>query len=156
MNVNIDILNESSAAWVPPAADCNRWITSALASADYTKKCSISIRFVDESESKELNGRFRSKDKPTNVLSFPANMPANVIKAMGAEFLGDIVICAPVLEEEALAQGKTIAAHWAHLTVHGTLHLLGFDHETDDQAQIMENLEIDSLQHLGFSNPYKN
>ncbi len=156
MNVKIDILNACSAPWVPPAADCDRWITSALASANYTGKCSISIRFVDAVESKELNSRFRSKDKPTNVLSFPANMPADVIKAMRAEFLGDIVICASVLEEEALAQGKTIAAHWAHLTVHGTLHLLGFDHETEDQAQIMENLEIDSLQHLGFSSPYQN
>jgi probable rRNA maturation factor len=155
MNVKIDILNDSSAAWVPEDGHCNEWIASALASVHYTKKCSISLRFVDESESRELNANFRGKDKPTNVLSFPANLPAEVVKQIGIEFLGDIVICASVLESEALQQGKTIAAHWAHLTVHGTLHLLGFDHETENEAQVMENLEIHALQQLGFTNPYQ-
>lgn len=156
MNVKVDILNDSSATWVPEATSFNTWIASAIAGADYTKKCSISVRLVDENESRELNANFRNKDKPTNVLSFPANMPADVIKRMGTEFLGDIVICAPVLEKEAIVQNKTLASHWAHLTVHGTLHLLGFDHNAEDEAQIMEKLEITSLHQLGFSNPYQN
>lgn len=154
MNVKIDILNDSSATWMPETAACNAWVTSAISVADYNKKCSVSLRYVDEGESKELNANFRGIDKPTNVLSFPANLPAEVVEQMGNEFLGDIVICVQVLEREALEQGKLLAAHWAHLTVHGTLHLLGFDHETDDEAQTMENIEITTLQRLGFTNPY--
>ena len=156
MNVKTDILNDSSAAWTPDAASCNEWIASALSGADYSQQCSVSVRYVDESESQTLNASFRGKDTPTNVLSFPANLPADLIKRLGNEFLGDIVICAPILEKEAQQQGKTLAAHWAHLTVHGTLHLLGFDHETEADAEIMENLEISSLHNLGFNNPYQN
>ncbi len=156
MNVIVDILNDSSAQWIPENSHCNQWVTSALSSANYTNNCSISLRFVDESESKGLNANYRGIDKPTNVLSFPASLPAEIAAQLGNEFLGDIVICAPVLEDEARQQGKTLAAHWAHLTVHGALHLLGFDHETDAEAQAMETIEIQALINLGFTNPYTN
>jgi probable rRNA maturation factor len=156
MNVKVDILNDSSAPWIPENSHCNQWVASALSTANYTNSCSVSLRFVDESESRGLNANFRGIDKPTNVLSFPASLPAEIVQQLGEEFLGDIVICAPVLEAEARQQGKTLAAHWAHLTVHGALHLLGFDHETDAEAQAMEDLEIQALKDLGFTNPYTN
>ncbi len=154
MNVRVDILNDSSALWTPEPEACKSWIASALANANYTKKCGLSLRIVDDEDSKKLNTDFRGIKKPTNVLSFPANIPATVAAQMGMTFLGDLVICAPVLEQEALSQNKPLEAHWAHIVIHGTLHLLGYDHETENQAVIMEKLEIDVLKGLGYTNPY--
>lgn len=108
----------------------------------------LCIRIVDEAESAELNQRYRKKNGPTNVLAFPVGS-----NQLG--LLGDLVICAKVIRKEAFEQGKTLNAHFSHMVVHGVLHLLGFDHQTDKQALEMESLEIKFLQKLGFSNPYR-
>ena len=110
----------------------------------------VTLRVVDEQEIADLNSRYRSKDAPTNVLSFPAELPAEV----GESLLGDVVICAPVVAREADEQGKSAEAHWAHMVAHGILHLLGYDHQTDSEAGRMEALEQRILADLGFPNPY--
>lgn len=110
----------------------------------------ICVRIVDESEMTELNSRFRDKHYPTNVLSFPADLPEGIEDS----FIGDIAICAPVVEREALEQCKDKTAHWAHMVVHGCLHLVGMDHERDEEAADMEETEIQILADLGFANPY--
>ncbi|MBL1433610.1 MAG: rRNA maturation RNase YbeY [Gammaproteobacteria bacterium] len=109
------------------------------------------IRVVDKAESQGLNKDYRNKDAPTNVLSFPIDAPEYVVPRV----LGDLVICAEVVDAESQAQDKSRDAHWAHMVVHGILHLLGFDHEDDDQAQQMEDLEIEIIQGLGFAKPYE-
>ena len=109
------------------------------------------IRIVDEAESRALNRQYRGIDRPTNVLSFPFEAPPQV----PSDHIGDLVICAPVVEREAADQGKPLEAHWAHMVVHGVLHLLGYDHETDEDAATMEGLEIAILGRLGFPNPYE-
>jgi probable rRNA maturation factor len=110
----------------------------------------VSVRTVGSAQSRSLNSRFRGKDRPTNVLSFegPGALPD------GSRILGELVICAPVVAREARAQGKSAESHWALMTVHGVLHLLGFDHERDRQARKMAAQEIQILDRLGFSNPY--
>ncbi len=110
----------------------------------------LTIRIVDEAESKQLNETWRQCPKPTNVLSFPFESPPGVELPL----LGDIVICAPLVALEAAEQHKSLVAHWAHLVIHGTLHLLGYDHIDEAQAQIMEELEISLLHDLGYPNPY--
>ena len=111
----------------------------------------LTIRIVDEAEARELNRRWRERDYATNVLSFPALGLSDIAPDM----LGDIVICAPVVIAEAAAQGKSSAAHWSHLTVHGVLHLLGFDHEDEQSAAVMEEHERVILANLGFADPYR-
>jgi probable rRNA maturation factor len=125
------------------------WAGAALAPL----RCSVvlSVRVVGQAQSRSLNARYRHKDKPTNVLSFGGAGSA----PDGRLFLGDLVICAPVVAREALAQGKTLEAHWAHMTVHGVLHLLGFDHERRAEAAKMTAKEIQILDRLGFSDPYR-
>lgn len=108
----------------------------------------MTIRIVDADESQALNRSYRNKDRPTNVLSFPAESLA------GETLLGDLVICAPVVQSEANAQSKSTRAHWAHMVVHGTLHLLGMDHQTDTEAEQMEQKERELLADLGFVDPY--
>lgn len=110
----------------------------------------LSVRIVDEDESQALNLQYRGKDKPTNVLSFPCELPDGVELPL----LGDLVICAQVVAKEALEQGKVLHAHWAHMVVHGTLHLLGYDHIEDGEAEEMEAIEIQVLLELGYPNPY--
>jgi len=110
----------------------------------------LTIRIVDEAESKQLNETWRQCPKPTNVLSFPFDSPPGVELPL----IGDIVICAPLVALEATEQHKSLVAHWAHLVIHGTLHLLGYDHIDETQAQIMEQLEINLLHDLGYPNPY--
>ena len=109
------------------------------------------LKIVDELEAKSLNKQYRNIDKATNVLSFPAEIPSQV----GINFLGDIVICAQVVNREAQEQGKVLSSHWAHLLVHGLLHLQGFDHEDNKAAEKMEALEIEILQNLNIPNPYE-
>jgi probable rRNA maturation factor len=111
----------------------------------------LTVRVVGRAESNRLNLGFRGKHKPTNVLSFPASPAEQVLD--GA--LGDLVICAPVVAQEAREQGKPLSAHWAHMVVHGTLHLLGYDHERTRAARAMESLEVEILQGLGFHDPYR-
>lgn len=110
----------------------------------------VNIRIVGEAEGRALNHRWRKRDYATNVLSFPADVPAG----SGMRVLGDIVLCGPVVVREASAQGKKTGDHWAHLIIHGILHLRGFDHTCDEQAQIMENREIRLLRSLGIPDPY--
>jgi probable rRNA maturation factor len=149
MNLRVDIQNASSSAGLPPPAALKRWVRAALdgrrASAE------LSLRIVDEQEITELNGRYRGKHVPTNVLSFPAGLPAG----LALPHLGDIVICAPVVAREADEQHKPPHAHWAHMVVHGTLHLLGHDHIEDAEATVMEDLEIAILARLHVANPYQ-
>jgi len=124
------------------------WVDAAL--EDYHRDTEIVVRIVDEQESAELNEQYRHKQGPTNILSFPVEIPEGI----ELNLLGDLVICAPVLEKEALQQNKRLADHWAHIIVHGVLHLLGYDHIDDNEAEQMESKEIAILNRLHISNPY--
>lgn len=133
----------------PDAAQFQLWAEAAL--ADLDEDCELSIRLVDEGESAELNSRYRGKTGPTNVLSFPFESPIEIEPRL----LGDLVICVPVVEREAAEQAKATNHHWAHMVVHGCLHLLGYDHIEEDEAEQMEALEIQILQALEIANPYQ-
>jgi probable rRNA maturation factor len=133
---------------VPGDAEFELWVRTALRGLEAAE---LTIRVVDREESREFNRRYRGKDAPTNVLSFPADLPAEV----GINLLGDILICAPLVGEEAREQGKAEQAHWAHLTIHGVLHLLGHDHQEAADAEVMEGIEIALLESLGIANPYE-
>ncbi|SEQ42927.1 probable rRNA maturation factor [Azotobacter beijerinckii] len=134
---------------LPAESDFRRWCELAL--RQRTADSELTIRLVDEAEGRELNRTWRHKDYPTNVLSFPAEIPDGLLDI---PLLGDLVICVPVVEREAAEQGKPLDAHWAHLTIHGCLHLLGYDHLEDEEAEEMENLERDLLAELGYPDPY--
>jgi probable rRNA maturation factor len=135
----------------PKAISLRRYARYAL--RGNTPAAEMTIRIVDEKEMTTLNGTYRGKHYPTNVLSFPFDMSDDI--ELDIPLLGDLVICAAVVEREALAQQKSLEAHWAHIVVHGTLHLLGYDHENDADAIAMEAKEITILQALGFNNPYQ-
>jgi probable rRNA maturation factor len=133
---------------VPGSRHLAAWAGAALKTS---KPCGLSIRIVGSARSRSLNSRYRHKDKPTNVLSFAgAGLAPD-----GRFYLGELVICAPVVALEARAQHKTLEAHWAHMTVHGVLHLQGFDHERASEAKKMAAREIQILDRLGFSDPYR-
>lgn len=132
----------------PGEADFTRWISAAL--SGLRDEAELSIRIVDRDESQALNKQYRDKDKPTNVLSFPADLPPEV----DIPLLGDLVICASVVEQEAQEQNKSLEAHWAHMAIHGCLHLLGFDHIEDTEAEEMEALESRLITGLGYAEPY--
>jgi probable rRNA maturation factor len=134
---------------LPSEGDFRHWVMAALPRDK--DPVELVIRLVDEAESQQLNRDYRGQDKPTNVLSFPFEAPAEV----AIPLLGDLVICVPVVAREALQQGKDYPAHWAHMVVHGVLHLLGYDHLSDSDAERMETLERDILRGLGFSDPYQ-
>lgn len=146
----IDIESNSQSQLIPALSDIERWIGAALQSQDL-ENTEVSIYIVDEAEGQELNSQYRGKDYPTNVLSFPADIPEEV----GTPLLGDLVVCAPVVEREAQEQNKALAAHWAHMLVHGTLHLIGFDHIDDAEAEEMESLETQIITGLGYPAPYQ-
>ncbi len=133
---------------LPDDTQLRAWVEAVLAPAN--EPLELVIRLVDEAESRELNRTYRGKDSPTNVLSFPFEAPAEVPLPL----LGDLVICAPVVAREAHEQGKTLEAHWAHMVIHGLLHLLGYDHQTDEEAQVMETRERELLRRLNFPDPY--
>ena len=137
-------------AGIPAAASFRRWVEAALRGAKRRKPVELAIRIVDADEGRALNRDYRGKDYATNVLSFPAELPPGVQLPL----LGDLAICAPVVQREALEQGKRAKDHWAHLTVHGVLHLLGYDHIADDEAETMEALETRILAGLGIADPY--
>ncbi len=149
MSYQIDVEVNSSSTKIPSVENIELWISAALQS-DELNQAEVSVYIVDEAESQELNAQYRGKDKPTNVLSFPADIPDEV----GVPLLGDLVICAPVVAREAQEQSKTLEAHWAHMLVHGTLHLLGYDHVEDDEADVMEALETRLITQLKFPAPY--
>lgn len=136
---------------LPGEDELNLWATAALTLRTEHEEPELTIRIVDEAESQELNSEYRGKDKPTNVLSFPFEAPAHV----PIPLLGDLIVCKQVVEREAIEQGKTLTAHWAHMIVHGCLHLLGFDHIEDEEAEEMEGIERIVMKDLGFEDPYK-
>jgi probable rRNA maturation factor len=139
-------------AWSPSRRELALWASTAAGRRAAGRE--LGLRVVGAPESRRLNAHFRGRDQPTNVLSFPP--PRLPRAAAGAsQPLGDLVICARVLRAEARAQDKTLRAHWAHLIVHGTLHLVGYDHERNADAQRMERREVAVLRRLGFANPYR-
>ncbi|ACS96630.1 metal-binding heat shock protein [Aggregatibacter aphrophilus NJ8700] len=133
---------------LPTAEQIEQWATVAV--QPQTDEVEMTVRIVDEAESHALNLNYRGKDRPTNVLSFPFECPDEVELPL----LGDLVICRQVVEREAQEQGKPLMAHWAHMVVHGSLHLLGYDHIEDDEAEEMESLETQIMIGLGFVDPY--
>jgi len=147
MAIVIDLQNDAGLADVPALPDFERWVTAAL--QDSYTQFEQTICVVDETQSRELNHQFRGKDSPTNVLAFPGDS-----NLLDYDCLGDLVICAPLVVTEALQQGKPVDAHWAHLVVHGMLHLQGYDHQVEAQATRMEALEVEILDTLDYTNPY--
>ena len=148
MRYSIYFQNATTVTDIPTRFDFKRWVDEAL--KDLREAAEVTIRIVDEDEMTHLNQTYRKKQGPTNVLSFPYEGP----KEVEPTFLGDIVICAPLVQQEAISQNKSVINHWAHLVIHGILHLLGYDHIKDDEAIIMETLEINILSRLGIADPY--
>ncbi|MDP5209340.1 rRNA maturation RNase YbeY [Microbulbifer sp. 2205BS26-8] len=148
IDLTLDVQRASRCMHLPSNQAIHSWVAKAL--TGHREVAELSVRIVDRAESQQLNSRYRGRDAPTNVLSFQADLPAE----LNLPLLGDLVICAPVVQLEAEQQHKSLSAHWAHMTVHGTLHLLGYDHVEDANAAVMEKLEADLLASLGFSAPY--
>ena len=148
MSIELELQIASKAQTLPHPAQIREWVGMVL--SRNIDDAELTIRIVDETESAELNKRFLNKTGPTNVISFPyepvPGVPDNI--------LGDIVICAPLVAKEADEQNKELLAHWAHMVIHGLLHLLGYDHETNQEATEMEKLEIKILKRLKFPSPY--
>jgi probable rRNA maturation factor len=153
MTAQVDVQLAAGDEFIPTADDIAIWVNHAIDAAASPGNMEVSVRVVDADEMQQLNSEFRDQDKPTNVLSFPAGdvtgLPDDTTRP-----LGDVVVCATVVADEAEQQGKTPRDHWAHMIVHGTLHLLGFDHQSDSGAAEMENLEIQILGSHGIANPY--
>jgi probable rRNA maturation factor len=150
MNLALDIDNASAAPDLPTPDQLRSWAEAALVGR--RERAELSIRLVDERECAELNGRFRGRRCATNVLSFPFELPPGL---EDCDLIGDLVVCAPVVAREAKEQRKSLQAHWAHMLVHGVLHLLGFDHIDTAEAERMEELENRIVRGLGFPAPYE-
>ena len=148
MDIVLDVQREVDA--LPRDEELLTWVNDTLAFEQYGDT-ELTIRFVSEKESAELNQQYRHKTGPTNILSFPFEAPAGV----EIELLGDLIICVDVVKQQALEQQKEETAHWAHMVVHGVLHLLGYDHLTDVDADVMETKEIKILSQLGYPDPYR-
>jgi probable rRNA maturation factor len=148
MTARISVQRAATVA-IPSTAAIRRWARAAL-SGVRQRRVAVNVRIVGAGESRRLNASYRRRDKATNVLSFPYEAPPGA----KSDLLGDLVICAPVVKHEARAQGKTEKAHWAHMVVHGIMHLRGYDHDNDEDAAVMERREIRTLRTLGFPNPY--
>ena len=147
MIIDLQIACEQESG-LPTAEQIEQWATAAI--QPQSNEVEMTVRIVDEAESHALNLNYRGKDRPTNVLSFPFECPDEVELPL----LGDLVICRQVVEREAQEQDKPVMAHWAHMVVHGSLHLLGYDHIEDDEAEEMESLETQIMTELGFADPY--
>lgn len=148
MSIKIHLQIVTKEKKLPTKTDFKRWLKPILQTCKNPTE--ITIRIVDEAEMQALNNYYRGKNKPTNILSFPFIVPAGI----DTDMLGDLVICAPLVKQEAKEQNKTLNSHWAHLTIHGILHLLGYDHDNKKDAKTMEDLEIKYLAELGLGNPY--
>lgn len=144
----LDIQRIYQAESLPTDAQFKGWVNAAL--SEQNQGCDCVIRIVDENESAALNQQYRQKSGPTNILSFPFDPP----KSIDLNLLGDLVICATVVEKEAQQQNKAINDHWAHITIHGILHLQGYDHIEEREAEHMEAQEITILHTLNLNNPY--
>lgn len=151
--LSIAVRNVSSSSAVPPAASLRKWARAALGPGAAGE---VAVRIVDEAESRTLNGRYRGRDRPTNVLAFPAGPAAGPPVLPSGELLplGDLVICAAVVSREAAEQGKPAEAHWAHIVIHGCLHLAGYDHTRAAEARVMEEREREILARFGIGDPY--
>ena len=147
-SVSVDLQVAWDRQRVPAAHTLRAWIGAALQGG--RARTEVSVRVVGESEARDLNREYRGLDRATNVLAFPTDLPAG----LGIELLGDLVLCGPLVEKEAAEQDKDLEAHWAHLVVHGTLHLVGFDHQTEAEALEMETREVEILAELGYPDPY--
>ncbi|MFB6422052.1 MAG: rRNA maturation RNase YbeY [Candidatus Malihini olakiniferum] len=145
--LNLQISNENIAG-IPKEQDFQRWLEAIL--PQFQPKAEVTIRIVDEIESKELNNTYCGKEKPTNVLSFSFE----ALPEVNLSLLGDLIICHQVVEQEAIKQQITAEAHWAHMVVHGCLHLLGYDHVEDDEAEGMKALETEIMQKMSYPDPY--
>lgn len=149
MSIELDLqLAVENEAGLPTIEEFSAWLETAV--TPFQAQAEVTIRIVDTTESHQLNLEYRGKDKPTNVLSFPFEAPPGI----ELDLLGDLIICRQVVEQEAVEQDKPLKAHWAHMVVHGSLHLLGYDHIEDDEAEEMESLETELMQKLGFEDPY--
>lgn len=148
-SVELDLQIAVDAVALPSAQELELWVKTAL--RDTMASAELTIRIVDSAESQMLNSTYRGKNEPTNVLSFPFEAPPGIELPL----LGDLVICAAVVEQEAIDQNKPLTAHWAHMVVHGCLHLLGYDHIDDIEAEEMESLETQLIESLGYNNPYE-
>jgi probable rRNA maturation factor len=154
MTIQVDVQSACDDDTAPDIPLITSWVVRAIEASGIAGVFEVSVRIVDADEIHSLNKQYRGKDKPTNVLSFPAGEVSGLPADMPV-LLGDIVVCARVVREEAVEQRKALADHWAHMLVHGTLHLLGFDHETDPQASEMEALETTILSDHGLADPYR-
>ena len=152
VRLDVAVSYATARAGVPAATSFRKWVAAALAGR--IREADLAIRIVGEDEGRSLNRHYRGKDYATNVLSFPAELPEGLPKGVKLPLLGDLVICAPVVAREAAEQDKPGAAHYTHLTVHGALHLLGWDHEDEKEAEAMERLEREILAGLGIDDPY--
>ena len=148
MTLDLEVQVATEHQPVPAESEFERWVEAAL---EERADAALVVRLVDQAESETLNTRYRGRQGATNVLSFSADLPEEVALPL----LGDIVICAPLVAEEAAAQGKAERDHWAHLVIHGVLHLLGHDHQKPAEAQRMELLEVEILNRLGIGDPYQ-
>lgn len=149
MPIELDVQIATKASIIPSNKQFQQWVDTALTNT--SKDFELTIRVVDIEESQQLNFQYRQKDKPTNVLSFPFEVPEGI----ELNLLGDLIICADIVSQEAKEQNKAQFNHWAHLVIHGCLHLLGYDHINDDEATEMESLEIQLLSMLSIDNPYQ-
>ncbi|KAB0286394.1 rRNA maturation RNase YbeY [Vibrio fortis] len=149
MSIELDLqLAVEDEQGLPTEQDIQQWLDKTI--PQFQENAELTIRIVDTEESHQLNHEYRGKDKPTNVLSFPFEAPPGI----ELDLLGDLIICRQVVEKEAEEQNKPLLAHWAHMVVHGSLHLLGYDHIEDDEAEEMESLETEIMQAMGYEDPY--
>ncbi|HCH02712.1 MAG TPA: rRNA maturation RNase YbeY [Vibrio sp.] len=149
MSIELDLqIAVEETTGLPTEAQLQQWLESAITL--FQPQAEVTIRIVENEESQQLNRDYRGKDKPTNVLSFPFEAPPGI----EIDLLGDLIICKQVVEAEAKEQSKPLSAHWAHMVVHGSLHLLGYDHIEDEEAEEMESIETEIMQKLGFDDPY--
>jgi len=149
MSIELDLqLAVEDEQGLPTEQDIQQWLDKTI--PQFQENAELTIRIVDTEESHQLNHEYRGKDKPTNVLSFPFEAPPGI----ELDLLGDLIICRQVVEREAEEQNKPLLAHWAHMVVHGSLHLLGYDHIEDDEAEEMESLETEIMQAMGYEDPY--
>ncbi len=153
IRIHLDFEN-GSGYQAPSAETFHAWLVASL--SGLYPDAELALKIVDEVEMTTLNGRYRNQAKPTNVLSFPADLATGKPPNLNTEILGDIALCAPVIEQESAEQGKELQAHYAHMSVHGALHLAGLNHQNEVDASRMEALEIRILNTLGFPNPYEN